>query len=273
MFFNQLILKTKSSCQNLIIKIRKIYQQAEQGEFRLVAASLAYSSILAMIPFLAMCLALFKSIGGLEFLYPKIESMIIIYFREATGPQVAQLLHKTLQRLNPRTLGLGGFLLLFFPSYRLLKDMEYGINKLWHIKKSRSIYRQTGIQMLFLVMVPLILGGYGAFRSMSFVEPLMESKYQYFVDFIIAFGILYLVFLILPKTRVNRVSALWGAFASAVLAIVVIKGFSYLTLRIFSFSKIYGGLAALPIIFVWALWMWYVILFGAALTASLQKEV
>ena len=50
-----------------------LYKQLKQGEIRMVAGALAFSTVLAMIPFLAVMLSVFQLIGGLEFLVPKIQ--------------------------------------------------------------------------------------------------------------------------------------------------------------------------------------------------------
>lgn len=106
-------------------------RQMREGELQLVAASLSFSTIIGLVPFLAVVLATFKSIGGLEELYPKVESFLLIYLREAAGSDVTKFIRIFIKNINAGRLGTTGAVFLFITSVKLLHDMEVGINRIW----------------------------------------------------------------------------------------------------------------------------------------------
>lgn len=84
---------------------KDIFYKIKQGEIRWIAGSLAFTSILSVIPFLALTLVTFKMIGGLDYLSPKIESLILSYFKEAVGSQATEWVKIVLGKIQAKTLG------------------------------------------------------------------------------------------------------------------------------------------------------------------------
>jgi membrane protein len=83
---------------------------------------------------------------------------------------------------------------------------------------------------------------------------------------------LFLIYKLVPDLSVHWRSAFISSVLSAMAMYGVHKGFAYLTAGVFNYNKIYGSFAALPILLLWILAMWYAILGGVALCASLQKR-
>ena len=80
--------------------LRDTLQQMKDGEVQLVAASLSFSTAIALVPFIAVVLATFQSIGGLEALYPKVEMFLLRNMREAAGSDVTKFIRIFLQNIK-----------------------------------------------------------------------------------------------------------------------------------------------------------------------------
>jgi membrane protein len=248
----------------------QLYRQIKQGEIRLVAGSLAFSTVLSLIPFLAVTLSVFQLIGGLEFLVPKIQGLFFRYFREALGNEVTQIMKVILTKINPRALGTTAAAFLVFTSFRLLQDMEYGINRMWKANPSRRLFNRFGISLVLMLLIPVLLAVYAGVRSVEMFKPIFKN-YRDWADGLVAISGLFMIYKILPEAKVLTGKALFGALFSGVGLIILEKSFAYFTKSFFGISKIYGSLATIPLFLLYLLAVWYIILFGAALVAYLHK--
>lgn len=249
--------------------ILSLYKRLRENELRLVAAALAFSTVLSIIPFLALTLSVFQSVDGLEALVPKIQSLFFRYFREAFGQEILGYIKLFLQKIKPQALGTGAALFLIFTSMRLLQDMEYGINRMWH-KTPSPLYRRMLVAWAFMIFIPVVLAMYAGVRSVDSLKPFIRS-YRGAVDgFLLIVG-LFSVYKWIPVAKVQTSKALWGALGAG-LSLLILKGsFTYLMKTFFMFSKIYGSMAAIPLFLLHLLVFWYIVLIGAAVVASLHK--
>ncbi len=251
--------------------MKLLYHQIRHSNIRLVAGALAFSTVLALIPFLGLTLSVFQSIGGLEFLVPKIQSLFFRYFREALGNDVTGMIKVTLMKINPKTLGTTAAAFLFFTSYGLLRDMEYGINRMWNPQPSRPHFKRLGILTFLMLMIPILLAVYAGVRSVDMLKPFLKSKRD-ILDGLVVISALYLMYKILPEGKVQPKKAFMGALLSGMGLIFLQKTFAYFTKSFIGISKIYGSLAMIPLFLIFILVLWYIILLGAAFVAYLHKR-
>lgn len=252
--------------------IKDTFLKMQHGEIHLVAGALAFSTVLSLIPFLGITLMAFQRIGGLEFLYPKVQQFFLEYFKNTSGAEASLFVKKIFDRLQSRTINTGVILGLLYTSWRLLNNVEVGIQKIWKEKGSRSIYKRFFISWTMMIVFPIVLALYFAARSVDFVEPLMQSHYLG-SDFVIYVLILFFTFKILPEGHVHKRAAFVGSFFSSVGILILQNTFAFLTKKAFYASKLYGSLASIPLLLFWILFMWYIVLFGVAVSAGYQKNL
>lgn len=247
-------------------------QQMRDGELQLVAASLAFSTIIALVPFIAVVLATFQSIGGLEMLYPKVESFLLKNLREAAGTETTKFIRIFLKNINAGKIGTTGAIALFITSLRLLHDMEVGINRVWNKRTTRPFYKRLIYQWGLILAIPVFLAIYIGFTSLEqfeFVQRLIPAA---LTNSLVMVGSLFLIYKMVPDLEVHSRAAFISCLVSSAGLFVVHKTYSVLALKFFSYNKIYGSFAAFPLLLLWILTIWYVILGGVALCASLQKQ-
>ncbi|HPI39568.1 MAG TPA: YhjD/YihY/BrkB family envelope integrity protein, partial [Pseudobdellovibrionaceae bacterium] len=136
---------------------KDIYNQMKEGEVQLVAGSLAFSTILGIVPFIALILSIVQYLNGFESFYPKIENLILGVFKDAAGAEAIRVMKLSIRNIHVGTIGTTGALFLIVTSLRLLADMEYGINRVWNIKLKRSLIKRFFFYQLILVFVPFFL--------------------------------------------------------------------------------------------------------------------
>ncbi|WP_246845842.1 YihY/virulence factor BrkB family protein [Bdellovibrio sp. ZAP7] len=264
--------KVKSNFKNFWGVIKDTVQQMRDGELALVASSLSFSTILGMVPFLAVVTATFQSIGGFEALYPKVEFFLLMNLREAAGSDLTKYLRIFLKNINAGKVGTTGAVFLFITSLRLLHDMEVGIHRVWNQKNTRPFYKRLIYQWVLILLIPVFLAIYVGFNTLDQFQVVRKLLPTGFMNGMVLVGSLFLIYKLVPDLPVHWRSAFVSSLLGAAGMFGVHKGFSYLTLGVFNYNKIYGSFAAIPILTLWILSLWYVILGGVALCASLQKR-
>ena len=251
--------------------VSDVGKEMERTQLLLVASSLAYTTILSLIPLLAVSFAIFQAFGGLEKLYGTIEPMILSNLAEGSSDEVIQKIREMIKNANGSAVGLGGFVGLVFTSMSMLASVEKAINRIWGAPLNRSFFSRISAYWLFITLGPLALAvGVGAATSADFpIARILPGGTGLFLMTVVGFTAIYKW---VPHTRVHALyAAISGAFA-AVLFILAQFGFRLYTSRVLTYSKIYGSLGAIPIFILWIYIVWVVVLAGAALTAALQRR-
>lgn len=244
----------------------------KDGELQLVAASLSFSTALAIIPFFAVVLAALQYFGALDSLYPKVEALLFTNFKGSLGTEGVNVFKKIIQRIHEGRTGTVGALVLILTSTRLIYDMEHGIHRVWHIKTKRSLFQRLFAYWLLLLIFPFLLAIYVAFINFKTVEPIILLFPSEFRVVSILFLFLFLTYKFVPNTKVKWVPALISAAVATGLLSILQMFFKTLSREIFNYSKVYGSIAAIPAFLIWILFVWQIILFGVALNASLQNK-
>ena len=248
-------------------------QQIRDGELQLVAASLSFSTVLALIPFIAVVLAILQVVGGgFENLYPQVERLFLHNLREAVGLEAARTVRSFLENINAGKMGTTGGIFLFLTTMRLLRDMEVGIHRIWRIKISRRFYIRLFFYWLLIISIPLILAVYVSLRSLEEIVTVTRVVPKSVSDLSFLWVGLLLTYKWVPETRVNWKPAITSSLVTAMVLYAAQKILAWATLQLFSYNKIYGSFAAIPILLIWILTIWYIILGGVAVCASLQKR-
>lgn len=245
----------------------------EFADIRLIASSLAFSTLLSIIPFLIIVLAVFQSVGGLEQFYPKIESLLLSYMKEATGNTAAKYIKNSIQNVNAKTLGISGGLFLLWASLGLIKNIDLAFNRIWKVKIRKPMYKRMWLHWLLLLAAPLSLAIFTGIKSIAFFD---QAALQVLHGRLIFVGgasmILWALYKFIPDVPVRARPALIAAVLAAVALSVVQSSFLWFSLKVFHNNKIYGSLASFPIFLVWLLVVWYVVLMGVSFCAFLQQK-
>lgn len=242
------------------------------------AAALSYSSLLAMVPLLAIALTVLSAFPAFTEIRIELQSMVFDNFLPDTGVEISEQLAAFIENAT-KTTGIG-VIALAVTALVLLSTITGAFNAIWRVSDQRSLFLQFLVYWALLTLGPLLIGaslslsGYGyAMVEWSGIDGYTRSFFNVtqFLPAILSAGAFTLLFIVVPNRPVRFRHALLGAAVAAFLFEVLKKGFALYLTHFPSYQALYGALAAVPIFLVWMYLSWAVILFGAEIAASLPE--
>ena len=249
-------------------------------QLNMTANALTYNLVFAIIPILAMVLAIAKGFGFAEV----IEDSLQRSFLGGTQlmPQVMEMVNRYLETAQGGAFIGVGLLILIWAVYSFFLNVEQAFNAVWNVKQSRSIVRQltTYIAVLFLVPVLVI-----ATSGMNLIiHTTVESLPQYgkisewqnsmvqLMQFVIAWVVFLWMYMAIPNTKVRFSSAIFPAVMMGTLFQLLQMLSMYVIVFLGRTSIVYGAFAAIPIIMMWLQWTCLLILIGAEMSYAIQNN-
>ncbi len=245
----------------------------EFTEIHFAASSIAYQTLLSIVPFLIIVLAVFQSGVGLEKLYPKIEALLTTYMKEATGTVAVDYLRTALANVQPKALGGTGIILLMFTSIGLIRSIDTAFHRVWDIKTNRPALTRLTLYWMILLISPIALALIVGLRSVSYFNQLSVNIENQFSFSIWPAMILWIMYTFVPHIKVKFLAALPSAIVASLALHLVQEGFVWASITVFKKNKVYGSLASFPIFLLWLLVVWCVILFGVSMCSFIQQRI
>jgi membrane protein len=243
------------------------------GEDRLFdeAASLSYTSLLAMVPLLAVVFGIVSIFPVFQQWSDQMKTFVFSNFVPASSDQIQNYFAAFLESVGKLTLT--GTMVLILTALLLMIRIERAFNLIWRVPAARSMGNRVIMYWAVLTLGPLALGAALALSAQPFFEQIAEgaashSFWRAIGIFCLSWFAFALMFWLVPNRRVLLTHALTGAFLSALLFALAKKAFVAYVANA-SFNVIYGALATVPIFLFWLYLVWTVILLGASLAASL----
>ncbi|WP_343564896.1 YihY family inner membrane protein [Kiloniella sp. b19] len=241
-----------------------------------VAASLSYSSLLAMVPLMTIALALLSAFPGFEGQREQLVDQLLSSLLPSAELQIAEQLNSFVQ--NARQTTAIGILVLGFTALMLLNTIKSSFDMIWRIRDKRPFFQLMLVYWALLTMGPLLMGTSLSLSSYSYAMTRWVGEVDYtrtVISFLlpilfgsVGFTILYAV---VPNRAVQWRHALIGAVVATVIFELLKKAFGLYITNFPSYQAIYGALATVPIFLVWLYLSWCVVILGAEIAASLPE--
>ncbi|MBO7579817.1 MAG: YihY/virulence factor BrkB family protein [Prevotella sp.] len=243
------------------------------------AAALTYSTLLAIVPIMAVVFAIARGFGYNKY--------IETWFREALSsqPQVAEAIIGFVNSYLVHTksgifLGIG-LLFMLWTVIMLISNIEKAFNDIWQVSTPRSIFRTITDYMAMFLLAPIIIVVTSGISIMmaTFANGIGETlivgpTLRFFLrllPYIIMSGVFIALYVFMPNTKVNIKSAI----IPGILAGVAMQGLQLVYIHsqiwVTGYNAIYGSFAALPLFMLWVQISWTICLFGAELAYTNQN--
>lgn len=244
------------------------------------ASALTFSTLLAIVPLLAVLLGVANGFGFQE----TVQQELVDYFpgHELELNKAFGFVKSYLAQAQGGVIIGIGLILLFYTVINLISSIEDTFNDIWQIQKSRPWYRKISDYLaLFLVLPVLMTASSGLSIFMSTLQNSFLSGYVFFTPvvelllniapFIITIMAFTGLYISLPNTKVRFVNGLIAGFLAG--AAFQFFQFIYISGQIWvsKYNAIYGSFAALPLLLLWLQLSWLICLFGAELSYASQN--
>lgn len=255
-----------------------IYDRFYEDGCTNLAASLAYSTLLSIVPIMLVIFSVLSAFPVFKGTGEEMQSFILANFVAGSANVIAQHLREFLQQLGQVTwLNL---ISLAFVSILMIYNMVHAFNRIWHVRMRRHFALSFLIYLLILLASPILFGvllfisSYvsslrviNAFQLTQYIRTPVLMLMPYIVAFI-AFTFFNWV---LPSCKVR----LRYAMIAGLVTTILFESAKYLFGLYLSFFPtyqiIYGALATIPIFLIWIYLSWSLILFGALLCQVMSK--
>ncbi|HZF00547.1 MAG TPA: YhjD/YihY/BrkB family envelope integrity protein [Methylomirabilota bacterium] len=274
------------------------------------AAALSYTTLLAMIPLLAVAIGVTSSLlknEGEEKIYYAIDRFVSTVvppgtnsvtetnspddsIKTSSGTPVvsinaqktaAKWIHDFVQNIKSATFGVVGMLLLVVVAIRLLSSIEATFNDIWGVTRGRNLWSQISNYFTIIALGPALLiaafslaSGPHFHTTKNLVEkmPLIGHLVFELLPLVVLWLTFALFYLLVPNTKVKFSSAIVGGFIGGTLwHLNNVFGFLYAS-RMVTYSKIYGSLGLVPVFMAGLYFSWVILLFGAQVAYAFQNR-
>ena len=246
---------------------------------QLRSMALTYYMVLALVPALALLVAIARGFGLSDSMQDELYSMF-----PSQHKVISVALSFVDSYLSEASSGIFvgvGLVMLLWTVISLLSYIEDAFNTIWDIKGGRNFYQKLTDYISICLIIPILMicsSGVSIFMSTTFQDnlilPFLSPLVNFFLELapiVFAWLAFSFSFFLIPSIKVNfKYAAISGAvcaIAFQILQLLFVNGQIYVS----KYNAIYGSFAFLPLLLVWLQLSWMILLAGCVLTYSLQN--
>ena len=255
------------------------------------AAALSYHTIFGIVPLTILILLIFQlfpAYSGIgnevkNRVYKQLHLSAIEYPPDPEKPEEKVILTEYLDnivgsfftRLDEGSIALLSAVIVIWAALALLSTIERAFNRIWHVGKGRNFLHRIINYWAILTLGPLLLV-VGIYITTQY-SPLGEIQKRVLpsitpivLSYIISTVAFFLLYLVLPNTKVQAKAAIWGAAVATLVWSFAKWGFGTYVTKFIPYSQVYGVLGLIPLGVFWIFVTWLIVLFGLQLTFTTQ---
>ena len=241
------------------------------------AASLAYTTLLSLVPLITVMLNFFSKQPWFKQANETIQEFIFTNFVPSFGQIIRDhLVHFSAKATHLTT---AGSILLVIIALMLMYTINSALDHIWHIKKRRRLLARFLVYWTILTLGPVLIGIGLYATSYLLTLPLVDnvdstlhikSRLLTLMPLVTTSIALTLVYILVPNVQVNRRHAIAGGVTAAILFELAKHGFALYLKAVPTYQIIYGAMAVIPIFLLWIYISWLIVLLGAQISYSLS---
>ncbi|MBX3605665.1 MAG: YihY family inner membrane protein [Piscinibacter sp.] len=250
------------------------------GQLTLRAMGLVYTTLLSIVPLLALSFSVLKAFGVANQVRPMLQSFLAPLGEK--GDEIVRRVIDFIQNMNVGVLGAVGLALLLYTAVSLVQKIEESLNFIWHVPRPRSIGERFSRYLSVLLVGPILvfsaLGITATVMSIETVRDLLAidafgrvvQALSRLMPYLLVIAAFTFVYLFIPNTRVRLGPALLGGAAGGIGWQTAGWAFATFIARSGNYAAIYSGFAILVLFMIWLYVSWLVLLFGASVAFYAQ---
>ena len=250
------------------------------GQLNLRAMSLVYTTLLSIVPLLAVSFSVLKGFGVHNTIEPLLYNLL-----SPLGPSGIELTGKIIgfvQNVKVGVLGSVGFALLIYTVIALMQKIESAFNYVWRIDHLRPLSQRFSNYLSVILIGPVLI-----FSAVGFTATVLNMEVAQRLVAIEPFGILMLfgsklvpyllvclaftlIYIFIPNTKVHFTAALVGGVIAGVLWKITGWGFAAFIATSSRYAAIYSSFAILILLLIWMYLSWLILLVGSQIAFYVQ---
>ena len=250
-------------------------QELQQGQLTLRAMSLVYTTLLSLVPLLAISFSVLKGFG----VHGQIEPFLLNLLAPL-GEKAAEITEQIVQFVDNTKVGVLGFLgfaLLFYTVVSLMQKIERAVNDVWRVTEERNFIQRFRDYLSVIVIGPVLvfasLGIMASLMSAPIVEQMAAIRplgwiievAGHLVPAVMVVTAFTFIYVFIPNTAVGAGSALVGGIVAGIMWNGLGWVFATFVATSVKYTAIYSGFAT-PILFmIWLYLGWLILLTGASI--------
>ncbi len=270
---NRLDLRTLPTWEQAAIRtvqfVKATWRELHRDKVIIRASGLAYSSLLAAVPLVAVGFALFSAFGAFDDVKQYVQDFLFSQLLPTSHEVILQYLNQSADSAS--RMGLIGFLFLILASILLLDNIESNFNQIWHVSTRRKLISKLTSYTSVLVFGTLLLGTSitmsarikaAILSDVPFDPGTLETLGSWLFPLALSFLAFWLMYMVIPYTRVQIKSAALGALIGSILWELGKHVFANSVGQSVRYSTVFGSLAVIPIFLIWLYITWIIVLLG-----------
>ncbi|MGE5493479.1 MAG: YhjD/YihY/BrkB family envelope integrity protein [Actinomycetota bacterium] len=251
-----------------------------RGDLALRAMGLVYTTLLSLVPLLALSFSILKAFGVHNQIRPLLLGVLAPLGDSSSD--IAERIVTFIDNMNVGVLGSMGLAFLLFTAVSLVQKVEEAFNFIWHIAQPRSFGERFSRYLTLLLVGPTLV-----FSAMGLTASAMNADLVQDIVAIEPFGRIFVAlgrltpyllvmvafsvaYYFIPNTRVRVASALVGAVVAGTAWQTAGWAFAEFASSSRQYQAIYSSFAILILFMTWLYLSWRIVLFGASVAFYYQ---
>jgi membrane protein len=250
------------------------------GEINIRAMSLAYTTLLSLVPLMVFSLSVLKGLGARS----DLRILLREFFRPlgSTATQLTETVMQFVTNMRGELLGSLGLAFLVYTVITTIQKIEGSFNFVWRVERPRSVARRFTEYLSVMILGPILLavalGLLGSAEHSPFAQwlhaiaPLawMMDVLGGIAPYAIVVVVFTFVYSFIPNTHVEFRAALIGGVTAGIMWALVGKVFTGVILYSSQMVAVYTGFAIVLTTLIWVYLSWLILLIGAQLAFYVQ---
>lgn len=267
----------------ITLAVRMLVVLARQllgGQLNLRAMSLVYTTLLSLVPLLAVSFSVLKGFGVHNQLEPA-----LLNFLAPLGPkgvEVANNIIAFVENMKVGVLGSLGLVLLLYTVVSLIQKVESSFNFVWQVERLRALTQRFSSYLTVILIGPVLmftaLGVTATVMNTSLVQYLLGVKSlgdiillgSKLIPYALVIATFTFIYMFIPNARVKLLPAVVGGVFAGALWQTSGWAFAAFVATSTKYAAIYSGFAILILLLIWLYLSWLILLLGAQVAFYVQ---
>jgi membrane protein len=261
--------------------LQVLVRDLASGDLNLRAMSLVYTTLLSMVPLLALSFSILKGFGVQNQLRPMLLNALSTLGEK--GVEITDQIIGFVNNMNVGVLGVIGLVFLIYTVVALMNKIERNFNYIWRVAKSRSLARRFSDYLSVVLVGPVLV-----FSAMGLTATAQNTEVVVYLMGIEPFGTLIawffkalpfmlvvvaftFVYVFIPNTKVQIGPALVGGVAAGLMWNIVGQVFASFVVTSGNYAAIYSAFATLIFFLIWLYLGWLILMLGSSISFYIQN--